>query len=161
MFVDFLHHSHTSGHDYLDVKRASCLMHTHWNTVYCGRSSSTSNSTFSRSGVRTPDLETCCMCCNSVYCGSSSSTFPGLGFKIPVKAIFHFFPSPNFLQRSINGEYFLNHFIDWLIDWLINVSCHWSHKKLPWLGFEPQTWKRGIWRGTGTATVHSGPMGVH
>ena len=49
------------------------------------------------------------------------------------------------------------------------MSCHWSHitKKgcldwgsnsrpgnveLPWSGFEPQTWKRGIWGGTGTAT---------
>ena len=72
MFVHFLHHHYTSGHDYLDVKRASCLMHTHWNTVYCGSSTSTSNSTFSRSEVRTPDLETCC---NSVYCDSSSSTF--------------------------------------------------------------------------------------
>ena len=28
---------------------------------------------------------------------------------------------------------------------LVNMSCHWSHtkKKLPWLGFEPQTWKTG------------------
>ena len=35
---------------------------------------------------------------------------------------FAFFPSPNFLQRSINGEYFLNNFLDWLI-----ISYHWSH----------------------------------
>ena len=57
-------------------------------------------------------------------------------------------------------------------------------KKWPWLGFEPQTWKREIWSGTGAATVcwiaahavveedresalwlpiasHSVPMGVH
>ena len=47
---------------------------------------------------------------------------------------FAFFPSPNFLQRSINGEYVLNNFIHWL-------------------GFEPQTWKRGICSGTGTDTA--------
>ena len=63
------------------------------------------------------------------------------GVRIPVKIIFSvFLSSPNFLQRSIKGEYFLNKFYR-----LINTSCHWSHihKKLPWLGFEPQTWKRG------------------
>ena len=34
---------------------------------------------------------------------------------------------------------------------LIDTSCH--SKKLPWLGFEPQTWKRGVCSGTGTATA--------
>ena len=102
------------------------------------------------------------------------------GVRIPVKAIFSgFFPSPNFLQRSINGE----HFFEKLYR-LINMSCHWSHitkncldwdsnprpgkRELPWLGFEPQTWKtwncldwdsnprpgkRGMWNGSGTATA--------
>ena len=32
-------------------------------------------------------------------------------------------------------------------------------EKLPWLGFEPQTWKR--WIRNGNATVHGVPMGVH
>ena len=59
------------------------------------------------------------------------------------------------------------------------MSCHSEshHKRLPWLGFQPQTWKRGIWSRSGTGTVrcrgkegkrpmmpiawHSVPMGVH
>ena len=45
------------------------------------------------------------------------------GVRIPVNAIFSaFFSSSNFLQWSINREYFLNNFIDWLIDWLIWVA---------------------------------------
>ena len=41
-------------HDYLNGERGSCLMNTHWNTVWAmGCASSTSNFTFSRSGVRT------------------------------------------------------------------------------------------------------------
>ena len=56
------------------------------------------------------------------------------------------FPSPTFLQQPINGEYFSEELCR-----LINTSCHSEshHKRLPWLGFEPQTWKRG----TGCATV--------
>ena len=30
------------------------------------------------------------------------------------------------------------------IDWLIELSLESHHKKLPWLGFEPQTWKHGV-----------------
>ena len=40
------------------------------------------------------------------------------GVWIPVKIFFRFFSSPNFLPRSINGEYFLKNFIDWLI-WVV------------------------------------------
>ena len=36
----------TSGHDYLDAERASCLMNTHWNTVWSNRPRSIANSTF-------------------------------------------------------------------------------------------------------------------
>ena len=69
------------------------------------------------------------------------------------KFFFFFFPFPNFLQRSINGEYLLSIFIAWLID----RSCHWSHiyKKMPWLGLEPLTWKRGICSGSGIGTAHA------
>ena len=45
----------------------------------------------------------------------------------------------------------LNNFIDWLID----MSCHWSHVTkscLDW-GSNPRPGKRGIWCGSGTATV--------
>ena len=45
------------------------------------------------------------------------------GWNLSQGIFFGFFPSPNFLQRSINGEYLSNNLIDWLID----TSCHWSH----------------------------------
>ena len=79
------------------------------------------------------------------------SRFQVWGSKSQSRQLFRFFPSPDFLQRSINGELILDNLVDWLID----LSCHWSHitKTLPWLGFEPQTRKRGIWSGTGTATA--------
>ena len=51
------------------------------------------------------------------------------GVRIPVKAIFS--------NGQSNGEYFLKNFYR-LID---RLESH--HKKLPRLGFEPQTWKRG------------------
>ena len=57
---------YTSGHDFLDAQRGSCLMNTHWDTVssnrnhkalslfsstaYCASSTSTSNSTFPHMG---------------------------------------------------------------------------------------------------------------
>ena len=80
------------------------------------------------------------VCCNSACCGSSSSTsnstFPGLGFESHSRQFFRlFFSSPNFLRRSINGEYFL---ITLSIDWY-ELSLESHYKKLPWLGFEPQT----------------------
>ena len=43
------------------------------------------------------------------------------GSKSQPRQFFRFLPSPNFLQRSINGECFLKNFIDWLIDCLIWV----------------------------------------
>ena len=40
------------------------------------------------------------------------------------------------------------------VDWpLQKVERRKRSEKLPWLGFEPQTWKHGIWNKTGTATV--------
>ena len=79
-----------------------------------------------------------------------NSMFPGLGFESQSRLFFRFFPFSQ-LSTTVN-------------QW-------------PWLGFEPQTWKRGIWCGTGRATIrcrgkegkrpmmpiawHSVPMGVH
>ena len=94
--------THTSGHDYLDAERASCLMSTHWHTVSSNRHHR-ALSLFS----------------STAWCGSSSSTantsFPGLGFEPQSKQFFRFFLSSNFLQRSIDGEYFSKNFIHWLI----------------------------------------------
>ena len=53
---------------------------------------------------------------------------------------FAFFPSPNFLQWSIQWRIFV--WRTFSIDWY-ELSLESHHKKLPWLGFEPQTWKRG------------------
>ena len=63
----------------------------------------------------------------NLCCGSSSfisnSTFPGLGFESQSRSFFRFFSSLNFLQRPINGEYFLNIFIDWLTWVAIRVTA--------------------------------------
>ena len=48
---------YTSEDDYLDQERASCLMHTHWTTVYRGSSNSTSNSTFPGLGFESPSRQ--------------------------------------------------------------------------------------------------------
>ena len=37
------------------------------------------------------------------------------------------------------------------VDWLIWVVIRFTSQKMPWLGFEPQTWERG----TGTGTICS------
>ena len=83
-------------------------MNTHWNAVWSNR-----------------HQRALSLFLSTAFCGNS--TFPGLGFESQSSQFFRFFPSLNFLQRSINGEYFLNNFINWLIDWLISMSCHWSH----------------------------------
>ena len=44
--------TYTSGHDYLDAERASCLMNAHWNTVWSNRPSSISNSPFPGLGFK-------------------------------------------------------------------------------------------------------------
>ena len=114
----------------------------------------------------------------SAYRGSSSSisnsTFPGLGFESQSRQFFFVFPSLNFLQRSINGEYFLNNFIDWLIWVVIEVTS----QKMALTGVRTPNLEKWIWNGTGTATPrcrgkhresalwlpiawHSVPMGVH
>ena len=62
---------------------------------------------------------------------------------------FAFFLFPSFLQRSINGEYFLNNFIDWLI-WVV-IPSHTTKNCLDW-DSNPQVWKRGMWCGSGTGT---------
>ena len=105
---------YTSGHDYLDAERASCPMNIHWNTVWSNRQSQGAFPLFLYSVLWQFQF-------HLKFHVSRS------GVRIPVKIIFSlFFPFPNFLQRSINGEYFLNTFY-WLIDWLINMSCHSSH----------------------------------
>ena len=64
----------------------------------------------------------CCGSSNSI----SNSTFPGLGFEIPVRAIFSVFffsqLSATANQRRIRFEEIYR-----LIDRLINMSCLWSH----------------------------------
>ena len=70
--------------DYLDAERASCLMNTHWNTVW---SNGESQGAFPVPSTAWFDRVSS-VCCNSAYCASSSSTFSRSGVRIPVKAIF-------------------------------------------------------------------------
>ena len=51
---------HTSGHDYLDAEWASCPMNTHWNTVHCASSISTSNSAFPGLGFESQSRQFVC-----------------------------------------------------------------------------------------------------
>ena len=104
--------TYTSGHDYLDAERASCLMNTHWNTVWSNRHH------------RALSLFSSTSCC-----GSSSSTSNYTFFQV-------WGSNPN--QGNFFG--FFSFF---------ELPFESHHKKLPWLGFEPQTWKCG----TGTATA--------
>ena len=135
---------YTSDHKSLDAERGSCLMHTHWNTVSNNRQSLSAFPVFlNRAWFDCVSS----VCCNAAYCGSSSSTFPGQGFESQSRQLFRFF-SFSQLFTTVN---------QWRILFeelyrSINMSCHSEshHKKLPWLGFEPQTWKRG----TGTATAY-------
>ena len=100
-----------------------------------GSNPSQGNSLFSRLGVRIP--------VKAIPC------FPGWGFEsqsrqFPVFQVwgsnpsqdlfFAFFPPPNFLQRSINGEYFSNDFIHWLIYWLIWVVIGVAPQKMALTG---------------------------
>ena len=81
------------------------------------------------------------------------------GVRIPVKATFcDVTPMTTHTNQSIDKVIQKIFSIDW--PWQ-KVGKRKKAKKLSWLGFEPQTWKNGIWSGIGSATVHSVPMGVH
>ena len=67
----------------------------------------------------------------------------------PSQDLFLVFPFFQLSATVNQWRVFLNNFIDWLI-WVV-IPSHIT--KLFRLRFEPQTWKRGIWRGSGTATV--------
>ena len=117
---------HTSGHDYLDAERASCLINTHWNTVW---SNGQSWGVFPVSFTAWFDC-VLSVCCNSAYCASSSSTFPGLGFEPQSRRFFRFF---FFFQLSATVNQW-RIFFEQLYR-LINMSCHSSHitkKCLDW-----------------------------
>ena len=84
---------------------------------------------------------------------TSNSTFPGLGFESRSRQFFVLW-----LQRqliSINQSIKLLKKYSPLIGRCRKLGKGKKAKKLPWLGFEPQTWKRGIWNGpvTGTAQI--------
>ena len=112
----------TSGHDSLDAERANCLMNTYWNTV-SSNGHHRALSLFSSTAWLDRALQFSILWQLQFHVSRS-------GVRIPIKIIFLlFFPSPNFLQRSIDGEYFFNNFIDWLI-WVV-IPSHIT-KTLPW-----------------------------
>ena len=79
----------------------------------------------------------------STVCSSStsSSRFPGLGFESQSRSFFRFF---SFSQLSATVNQWRIFVWITFIDSLIWVVIRVTSQKLPWLGFEPQTWKHGI-----------------
>ena len=101
--------SYTSGHDYLDAEKASCLMNVIW--------------TLCEAIGRFPCFPlqrglTACRACAAVQRAVAVPVpvhiplFQVWGSNFSQDHFFGFSLSSNFLQRSINGEYFLNNFID-------------------------------------------------
>ena len=72
------------------------------------------------------------------------------GVRIPVKAIFLWCDSNDNSYQSVDKVIQKIFSIDWPLQ---KVERRGNPKKLPWLGFEPQTWKREICSGTETTTV--------
>ena len=133
----------------LTWKWASCLMSTHWSTLWSNRALSLFSFT--------ECVLTACRACAAIQCALAVP----VPLKIPRFQVWGsnpsqgnpfstFLPPPKFLQWSIDGEYFFQELYR-LIGMKLSLESH--HKKLPWLGFEPQTWKGGIWCGSGTGTV--------
>ena len=93
------------------------------------------------------------VCCNAVCGGSSSSISFHVSrsrVRILVNAMFcDVTPKTTHINQSI--KLFRQIFS---IDWPLQKVGRRKKRKneLDW-GFKPQTWKRGIWKGTGTATV--------
>ena len=129
--------SYTSGHKSDDAENPSCLMNIHWNTVWSNRQSQ---------GNLPVVLY------NVVWLAAPVSLqiprFPRSGVRIPVKIIFSvFFLLLAFYSgQSMENIYWITLSIN---QYELPLDSH--HKKLPWLGFELQTWKRRIWNGTDTA----------
>ena len=118
----WLSHLHTSGHDYLDAQRASCLMNTYWNAEAISnyRALSLHFSTAWFDCVSS-------VCFNSACCGSSNSisnyTFPGLEFESQSRSFFSvFFLLPTFCHGRSMEIIFLHNFIDWLTQVVIGVT---------------------------------------
>ena len=78
----------TSGHDYFDAERGSCLMNTHWATVWSNRKHR-ALSLFSSTA--------CCAISSSIW----NSTFPGLGFESQSRQLCDVTPMTTHINQSI------------------------------------------------------------
>ena len=81
----------------------------------------------------------------------SNATFPGLRFESQSRQFFVMWLQWQLI--SINQSMKLFRKYSPLIDRCRKLGEGKKAKKLPRFGFEPQTWKRGIWSGTGTGTA--------
>ena len=123
-------------------------MNTHWNTVSSNRhhrALSLFSSTAWFDWVSS-------VCYHLAYCGRSSSTsIPHFHVWIESQPRQFFVMWFEWQLILINRKSSLKNILHWL-----TVAESWEKgksKKRSWLGFEPQTWKRGIWNGSGTATA--------
>ena len=73
------------------------------------------------------------------------------GVRIPVKAIFVMWLQWQLILINQSKKLFKKY--SPLIDRCRKLREGKEPKKLPWMGFEPQTWKHGVCSGIGTATV--------
>ena len=144
------HTPYTSGHDYLDAERASCPMNTHWNTVWSNGESYGAFPLFlySVAWLRVERVLQFSMLWQFQFHLEFHVSRSGVW--ISVKAIFcDVTPMTTHINQSIK----LFKKYSPLIDRCRKLGKGKKAKKLPWLGFEPQTWKCGICSGTGTATA--------
>ena len=119
--------THTSGHEYLDAEKGNCPKNTHWDAVWS--------------------------VLYSVLCQFQfhfKFQVSRSGVQIPVKAIVSVF---SLLPTFRNGQSMETISLQNFIHWLKCVVIRFTSQKWLWRGFEPQTWKRGIWCGSGTATA--------
>ena len=139
---------YTSGHDYLDAERVSCLMNTHWNTVWSIRCNRGTFSVFL--------YRAWFDCVSSVCCASSISSFHVWGSNPRQGTFFDVAPMTIHINRSIK---LFKQIFSIGLTVAESLEKEKSQKRLPRLGFEPQTWKRGIWSGTGPL-LHTETNGV-
>ena len=106
-----LEHTHTSGHDYLDAEKASCLMKTHWNAVWSNRENHRALSFFSSTS-----------CCGSSSFPSKIHVFQVWGFESQSRSFFRFVSFSQLCATVNQWRMFFEQ-----LHRLINMSCHWSH----------------------------------
>ena len=132
--------THTSGHDYLDAERASCLMNSHWNTVWSYRHHRAL----------------------SLFSSLQRAVAVPVPHQIPRFQVWGSNPSQGKLFAVFSFSQLCATVNQWRIFFkelyrLINMSSH--SKKLPWLGFRTpdlETWNlQRNWNCHSTRLTHA------